>query len=73
MVLMLVSLWRLGDHKRDGFLWGLAAAIAWIGFNAIVLSVAGVIANVIFFGLNARGYARWKPRHDPIDDALGTD
>lgn len=64
MVLMFISLIRLGDHKRDGFAWGLAATVAWAVFNGMVFSIAGVIANVIYFFLNLRGWLRWRPRDD---------
>ncbi len=33
-VCMVLMLWRLAHHKRDGFLWSAGAAIAWIVFNA---------------------------------------
>lgn len=60
MTLTLVSLYRLGEGKRDGFVFGLLANISWGIFGALVFSVANVLANVIFFALNIRGYRRWK-------------
>lgn len=60
MALTFVSMWRLGEHKRDGFLWGFAATIVWTAFNATVPSVAGVLANIVFTALNIRGYLRWR-------------
>jgi len=67
MILMFISLIRLGDHQRDGFVWGLGATIAWAVFNGMVESVAGVIANAIYFLLNLRGWVRWKPRDSALD------
>ena len=62
MVLTFVSLVRLGDHKRDGFIWGFLSTVAWAVFNVLVFSVAGVIANIVFFYLNLRGWLRWNRR-----------
>lgn len=60
MALTFLSMWRLGDHKKDGFLWGVAATAAWTLFNLGVASVAGVVANIVFMALNLRGFLRWR-------------
>jgi len=65
IILTFVSLWRLGARKRDGFLYGAGATIAWAAFNVGVASVAGVLANLIFAAMNARGFAKWKAEKEP--------
>lgn len=60
MVFTFLSLWRLGNHKRDGFLWGLLAALSWAVFNLTVQTVPGVTANIVFLGMNARGWWKWN-------------
>ena len=57
--LTLLSLYRLGNKKRDGFLFGIAANLAWGGFGVMVLSIATVAASAVFLSLNARRWVRW--------------
>ena len=60
MFLTLIALYRLGNKKRDGFLYGLASNVAWAAFGVLVFSVANVLANVIFLVMNVRGYRKWR-------------
>lgn len=74
-VLMFMSIWRLGEHKRDGFLWSAAAAIAWIAFNIHVQSGPGAAINFVVLGLSIRSWRRWnatrgKDQASPTPDAL---
>lgn len=58
--LTLWSLVLLGSHKRSGFLVGAVAALAWIGFAAHAGSWPTIVANLVFAGLNLRGWVNWK-------------
>lgn len=58
-VFMFMSIWRLGEKKRDGFLWSAAAAVAWIAFNVKVASGPGAAINVVVLLLSLRSWARW--------------
>lgn len=59
---MVIMLWRLGHHKRDGFLWSAAAALAWIIFNARLdpVSTPGIAINAVVLVLSMRSYLIWK-------------
>ena len=58
---MVIMLWRLGQHKRDGFLWSAAAALAWIVFNARLspISTPGIAINAVVLVLSVRSYILW--------------
>ncbi|MEL6330644.1 MAG: YgjV family protein [Planctomycetota bacterium] len=74
MVFTFLSLYRLSEHKRDGFVWGLAAGLAWTAFNITVPSVAGILANVVFIYMNGRGYLKWRKdaRDAPVSGAAAS-
>ena len=58
--LTLASLYMLGNHRRSGFLLGAASSVAWLVFSVLAGSTATVIANCVFFGMNLRGWAKWR-------------
>ena len=62
-VCMVLMLWRLAHHKRDGFLWSAGAAIAWIVFNARLtpVSMPGVAINAVVLVHSFRSYLVWSP------------
>lgn len=70
-VCMVVMLWRLGHHKRDGFLWSAAAAIAWIVFNARLdpVSLPGVAINGVVLLVSIRSWVRWTPTPQPAPES----
>ncbi|MEM1329663.1 MAG: hypothetical protein AAGG07_03785 [Planctomycetota bacterium] len=59
-VFMGLMLWRLGNHKRDGFIWSMLAAAAWIGFNIVVQSAAGILINAAMLVIAARSWLQWS-------------
>jgi hypothetical protein len=61
-LLMFMSIWRLGERKRDGFLWSAAAAAAWIAFNVLVQSGPGMAINAVVLGLSLRSWTRWSTK-----------
>jgi hypothetical protein len=58
--LTLASLHLLGNHRRSGFLLGAASSIAWAAFSVQAESSATLLANVVFCGMNLRGWAKWR-------------
>lgn len=60
MLFMFASLYRLGNHKRDGFVYGILANLCYIAFGFIAMSLANQIANAAFLALNVRGFIRWR-------------
>ena len=59
-VFMFLSMYRLGHHKKDGFVYAALASICWIAFNLIAHSPAGVLANVIIAVMALRSLLKWK-------------
>ena len=59
----LVSVWRLGSKHKEGFVWGMVSCAFWVAFNAIVLSLPGILFNLIWIGFNVRGVVRWSREH----------
>jgi hypothetical protein len=59
----IMSAWRLGSKKADGWIWAMAAAASWIAFNLIVKSAPAALANVFFLAFNARGLWLWLREH----------
>jgi len=64
---MVVMLWRVGNHKRDGFLWSAGAAGAWIVFNARLepVSAPGIAINAVVLVISIRSYLTWSPPDQP--------
>ena len=60
VVLMFISLWLLGNRRREGFLFGLLAALAFVAFNGLVDSLWGILGNLLLAGVNIRGWLRWE-------------
>ena len=59
-VFMFLSMYRLGIHKKDGFIFAALASICWIIFNLRVDSSAGVIANIIIAAMAFRSLSKWN-------------
>ncbi len=59
MICTAISAWKLGNKHNSGWIWGIAANLSWIAFNLMAISAAGVVANIVFGALNARGLLRW--------------
>ena len=58
-VFMFLSMYRLGVHKKDGFVFAALASVCWIAFNIIAHSAAGVIANLIIAIMAFRSLSKW--------------
>lgn len=71
MIFTFISLYRLGNGKRDGFMYGLCANVCWAAFGILAMSIANPIANVAFFVLNIRGYRSWRRANASGDDNNG--
>lgn len=59
MATTFISLYLLGRKNRNGFIFGLVANFSWMTFGIMAQSVANVIANILFAGLNIRGFYKW--------------
>ena len=62
-VFMFLSMYRLGKHHKDGFVFAALASICWIAFNLIAHSAAGVVVNLIIAIMAFRSLASWSKSH----------
>ncbi len=60
MVATFAHLYYLGEKKWQAWIFGVIASLMWTIFSFMADSVAGVIANIVFFMLNIYGLFKWK-------------
>jgi len=60
VVATLVGIYLLGERNRTGFILAIIGNFAWFAFGIMSKSGANLLANVLFFALNLRGYYKWK-------------
>ncbi|HUS36288.1 MAG TPA: nicotinamide mononucleotide transporter [Verrucomicrobiae bacterium] len=58
----MLSTHYLAKKRKHGFLLGMAGNIAFVVFGVLAESAANVVANGIYFFLNARGFFKWKAK-----------
>jgi hypothetical protein len=59
-VFMFLSMWRLGKHRRDGFVLAAIASAFWIAFNIRVDSAGGIVANAIILAMAVRSFSTFR-------------
>lgn len=59
IICMFVSIWLLGNRRREGFIFGMIGTLCFIAFNALVFSIPGMVGNLVLLWLNIRGWQRW--------------
>ena len=67
-VFMFLSMYRLGIHKKDGFVFAALASICWVAFNLIAHSAAGVLANLIIAVMAFRSLSKWHAAPDTTSE-----
>lgn len=61
MVLSLLAVYLLGNKNKLGFLTFSAANAVWIFLGFFMVSSLGiVIGNMVFLGMNIRGFISWN-------------
>lgn len=60
MVGNLFGVWFLAKQRKLGFVIGSIGCIGWLIFGIIAESMPSVISNLIYIGLNIRGWLNWK-------------
>lgn len=56
----LIGMYFLSNHKRQGFLFNMAGILLGTVFAVLAKSSPLVLVNIIAFGLNFRGFIKWK-------------
>jgi hypothetical protein len=61
MALSLLGMHMLGSRDHKGFILLVISNALWIVVGAWAQSLAIVLGNVAFLGINLRGWWRWQP------------
>lgn len=55
-----LSIYYLGRRMKRGFLFGVVGNVAWLIFGVMTASVANVIADLIYIGMNIHAWRKWQ-------------
>ncbi|RNC80246.1 MAG: hypothetical protein ED559_00045 [Phycisphaera sp.] len=64
VICMCTYLWRVGNKKRDAFVWGALSSAFFVALNIMIGSPPGIIFNAIFIPLYVRAFVKWAT-HSP--------
>jgi hypothetical protein len=67
MAFTFVAIYLLGNKSRKGFATMMCGNTCWVVVGVLTSSIAMVIANTVFFAMNARGWIKWT--RDPAEQA----
>lgn len=70
MIGNLFGAWFLTKQRKLGFVLGTIGCIGWLIFGILTQSMPSVASNLIYIGINIRGWRKWKkepPRSCPED------
>ena len=59
MVLTFFAIYSLGNKRRYGFCVMMVGNICWVVLGFKFQSLGMILANLIFFAMNLRGFFRW--------------
>ncbi len=59
MALTFVAILKLGNKSRSGFAAMMCGNTCWVIVGILTGSIAMMVANAVFFAMNARGWYRW--------------
>lgn len=60
MLLTFIAIYSLGNKQRRGFVIMMAGNTCWIILAIKFQSLGMILANVVFFAMNLRGFMRWE-------------
>ncbi|MGC9401349.1 PnuC protein [Vibrio genomosp. F10 str. 9ZC157] len=60
MVLTFLAIWQIGNKNKIGFILMMCGNSSWIAVGYFTGSLAMVIANLIFMGMNLRAIMKWS-------------
>lgn len=56
----MLATYYLANKRKRGFLIAMIGNLAFVGFGILAQSAANVLANGMYFLLNARGWLNWR-------------
>lgn len=60
MALSLLAVYLLGQKNRIGFISFMISNVGWIIIGIWADSYGIIVGNIVFLGLNLRGYFKWQ-------------
>lgn len=60
MSLTFIAIYSLGNKLRHGFVIMMAGNACWIILGFKFESLGMILANVVFFAMNVRGFMKWS-------------
>lgn len=57
-----LGLWFLSKQRKIGFVLGSVGCVGWLAFGIITGSMPSVASNLIYIGMNIRGWRKWKKK-----------
>ena len=60
MCLTFAAIYLLGNKNRSGFIVMMCGNLYWASIGLWAHSIAMVLANLGFFAMNVRGFAKWS-------------
>jgi hypothetical protein len=64
-----VGKWKLGSHKKIGWMWSFIGSFFWLLFAWRIESPTGLINNTLYLYLSWRGYKMWEKYQNLADSA----
>ena len=61
MFLTFSAIYLLGNKSRSGFAVMMVGNLCWAAIGVWAHSYAMLLANIGFFAMNVRGFAKWSP------------
>ena len=61
----LLAIYLLGQKNRLGFAAFLVSNALWLIVGLLASSYGILVGNLVFLGLNFRGFLKWKERPEP--------
>ena len=58
----LFGLWFLSKQQKRGFIIGCVGCLGWLAFGVLTKSAPSIVSNIIYIGMNIRGWRKWKDR-----------
>lgn len=59
MVLTFLSIWQVGNKNKIGFILMMFGNTCWMSVGYMSGSLAMIVANFIFLGMNVRAILKW--------------
>lgn len=64
MIFTFAAIYLLGNQSKAGFATMMCGNNCWVIVGVLTSSIAMVIANAVFFAMNARGWMKWTSETD---------